>query len=117
MVKFKVKPTLKENWRYISFELLSENKISEKQIVSEMLNSILSFLGELGASNANLWLIEYDSKTSSGIVRCSNKALTEVIASLATITSIGGSRTTFRVLGVSGTIKKTKDKYLNRKRK
>lgn len=108
MVKFKVKPTLKENWRYIGFEVISESKFEDKQVVKAITNSILKFLGELGASETNVWLIDYNAQSSKGIVRCSNKALTNVLAAITTIIKIDDKQAILNAIGVSGTIKKLK---------
>jgi ribonuclease P/MRP protein subunit POP5 len=115
MTKFRVKSTQKENWRYIAFELITKSKFSEKDIVRAIINSILRLLGEAGASETNMWLIEYNPTQLNGIIRCSHKALTKVIGSITTVTSINENTAAFNVLGVSGTIKKAKQKYLNTK--
>ena len=112
MTKFRVKPTMKENWRYIVFNLLSKNSIKEQEVVRAITGSILKMFGDVGASKTNVWLIEYDSKTKNGIVRCSHKAVETVVASITTITKIGEQNAAFIVKGVSGTIKKAKGKFL-----
>ena len=113
MTKFRVKPTMKENWRYIVFELLSKTAIKEQDVVRAITGSILKMFGEFGASKTNVWLIEYDSKTKKGIVRCSHKAVETVVASVTLITKIVESEAAFVVKGVSGTIKKAKEKFLS----
>jgi len=113
MTKFRVKPSQKANWRYIFFELLSERAVGEQDVVKAVINSILRLLGELGASKTNIWLIEYN--TGKGILRCSHKALQNVVAAITTITRIGESTAAFNVLGVSGTIKKGREKWLKPK--
>ena len=123
MVKFKVKPSQKENWRYIAFELISNANFTDKDIVRAITGANLRLYGEVGTSVENLWLIEYDAQNKRGIVRCSHKAQQKVIAALTIITKINaltsissqklgdGQDAVFNVLGVSGTIKKTKEKY------
>ena len=113
MVKFKVKPTQKETWRYIGFEVISEGRPGEKDIVKATIQSILRMFGEEGASETNVWLIEYNEKKKLAILRCSNKAQTKVLGALTAVTKIDDSRTVFNTLGVSGTIKKLKQNYLN----
>ena len=68
--------------------------------------------GEVGTSEENLWLIEFDQEKQCGILRCSHKAQQKVIAALTIITKINEQDVVFNVRGVSGTIKKAKAKYL-----
>ena len=113
-MKFRVKPSMKENWRYIAFELISEAEpASEKDITRAILNSVTRLLGEVGASKTNIWLLEYSK--GKGLIRCSHTAVTNVVASVTTITEINDKRALLHVLGVSGTIKKAKEKYLKKR--
>ena len=111
MVKFKVKPSQKENWRYIAFELVSNANFTDKDIVRAITGANLRLYGEVGTSGENLWLIEYNADKKSGIIRCSHKTQQKVIAALTIITKINEQDVVFNILGVSGTIKKTKEKY------
>lgn len=113
MVKFKVRATQKETWRYIGFFVISDNSPSENEVIKAVTSSILQLFGETGASETNVWLIEYDEKLKKGILRCSNKALSEVLSALTAITSINRNKTALITLGVSGTIKKLKKKHFS----
>jgi len=106
MVKFRVKPTQKENWRYIAFRVLSKKVVKEDEVVKTIVNSLTHFLGELGASDANSWLMSYDEKKQEGILRCSRDAIKKVVASITLVPKL-----VFLVLGVSGTIKGVRKKY------
>jgi len=68
-------------------------------------DAVLQLFGEYGASRANLTLIEYDQQKSCAVVRCSNKALEMVRASVASITKIDEKPVAIHVLRVSGTLK------------
>ena len=113
MVKFKVKPSQQENWRYIAFELISEANVSEKDVVRALTSANLRLYGEVGTSEENLWLIEFDLQNKRGIVRCSHKTQQKVIAAMTAITKINEQDAVFNILGVSGTIKKTREKYFS----
>ncbi len=108
MTKFKIKSSQKENWRYIGFEVISDNAPDEKEIIKSITSAILRFVGEVGASETNVWLIEYDEKRKRGIFRCSNRALTKVLGAITTISNVAEKPAVFNTLGVSGTIKKLK---------
>lgn len=113
MTKFRVKPTMKENWRYIAFELISEKTQKEQDVVKSVISSVLKLFGTTGASETNVWLIEFNAAKQNGLLRCSNKALQKVLAAVTTITKIDEKKTVMNVLGVSGTIKKAKGKFLS----
>lgn len=110
MVKFKVKASQKENWRYIGFEVISEFKLDENDITRAITNSIFRFFGEIGAAETNIWLIEYNVERKRGIFRCSNSALTKVLGAVTTIDKIGDKKAILNTLKVSGTIKKLRKK-------
>lgn len=112
MVKFRVKPSQKENWRYIAFEVISETKPLEADVVKAIMQSIIRFLGETGASKTNAWLLNYEPEKKIGIIRCSHTAQKEVLASITTITSINEAKALLNIPGVSGSIKKVNLKYL-----
>lgn len=112
MTKFKIKSTMKENWRYIAFHLLSKTPAHEQDVVKAVTSSILRMFGEIGASETNVWLIEFDEKTQSGILRCSHTAVQTVVASITTVNKVNEQDAAFIVKGVSGTINKVKGKYL-----
>jgi len=112
MVKFKVKPSQKENWRYIVFELVTTGVFYDQDIVKAITAANLRLYGEVGTSEENLWLIEFDAEKQRGILRCSHKAQQKVIAALTVITKINEQDVVINVRGVSGTIKKATEKYL-----
>ncbi|MFH1424164.1 MAG: Rpp14/Pop5 family protein [archaeon] len=112
MTKFRVKPTQKENWRYLAFELITNAKFKETDVVKAMVSSILRFHGELGASYTNVWMIEFNEGKQNGIMRCSHTAVQEVVAAVTLITKIDDKDAGFNILGVSGTIKKCREKFL-----
>lgn len=111
MVKFRVKPSQKENWRYVAFEIISDATFADRDIVRAVASANLRLYGEVGTSEENLWLIEYDPQNKRGIIRCSHKTQQKVISALTIITKINEQDAVFNVLGVSGTIKKVKGKY------
>lgn len=106
-------PTLREKNRYIAFESISNSKFSRNDIVRVIWNSILKFFGEIGASKTSLWVMDWDEKKQKGILKVNHKSVDVIRTSLALIDSINGYRVIFNVLGISGTIKKAREKYLS----
>lgn len=114
MTHFRIKASMKENWRYIVFQLLSNNSVSDKDVVGAVTTSLLRMFGEVGASKTNIWLVEYDANAKTGIVRCSHNAVQEVVAAMTAILKVNEQDAAFIVKGVSGTIKKATGKYLKK---
>jgi len=61
--------------------------------------------GEVGASQAGLSLINFDTKRKVAVVRVLLACMPQVRAALATVTIIGGVETALHILAVSGTLK------------
>ena len=104
-------PTLKEKVRYISFKMHAKMVFTENQVKHSIHFSVFSLLGELGVTDANFKIVEYNPETMSGIIRTTPKELDKVIAALTLIKDIQGKNAWCQVLGVSGTLKKCKEKY------
>jgi RNase P/RNase MRP subunit POP5 len=68
-------------------------------------NAVLRLFGEVGASQAGLYLVRFDEKTSVGVLRCSHMTLPMVRAAVASITRIGNVKAAVHVLRVAGTLK------------
>jgi RNase P/RNase MRP subunit POP5 len=59
------------------------------------------------------WLTVFEQ--SGGILRCAHTGQNEAIELLTSIERAGGARVKITTLGTSGTIKKAKERYLNKK--
>ncbi len=107
-------PSMRQNKRYIVFEIISETPVKYPDVVSAIWNSMLDFLGELQGSDARTWLIQnlYNDKMQAGVIKCSHTHVEHVRAVLSLIQVIGESRCVIRVLGVTGTIKSAEEKYI-----
>ena len=64
--------------------------------------------GELGVSRIGCWVLSYDPELSFSIVRCHHNQVRELRAALATIKYVGHAPILLHVVGISGTIRKTK---------
>ncbi len=106
-------PSLRGRRRYIAYKIISEEKILFSDLVNTIWHSILNCLGELGASESEVWIAKdtYDEKKQVGIIRCSHKNVEKVRTALALIQRIGDIRVVVKVLGVSGTMKAAKVKF------
>ena len=107
--------SMRESKRYIIFEVITENPINYNELINSIWNSIMSFLGELQSSYADIWLIQnlYDSKTQKGIIKCKTNFVEELRICLSSIQYVGETKSIIKILGVTGTIKSAKNKYIS----
>jgi ribonuclease P/MRP protein subunit POP5 len=105
-------PTLRDKNRYIAFEIIGERPFKKEEVKRKIWEASLEFLGVLGSARAKPWFISFDEKSQRGIVRVERTHVEELRLALTLIRDINGSKALFRTLGVSGTIKRLKRKFL-----
>jgi len=105
-------PTLRDKHRYIAFQVMGERPFTKDEIKRAIWDASLSTLGTLGSVRAKPWFIAFDEKSQTGIVRVDRNHVEELRFALTLLTEINGSKATFRTLGVSGTMKRLKRKFL-----
>ncbi len=96
--------------RYIAFEIIGA-KMGRNDVVKAL---DLAFRGahDLELNRALLKLVFYEASSQRGLLRCGHKQVDEVKAAMAEIKKIGEKRASFAILGVSGTIKAARRKFL-----
>ena len=109
-------PSLRSQKRYIIFEVISEQPVLYNDINAAVWNSLLEFLGELGSSSAKMWFIHniYDDKYQRGVIKCAHDHVEQLRAALSLVQIIGETKCIIKIIGVTGTIKSAKAKYLSR---
>lgn len=112
MVKLKpILPTLKEKKRYLVYEVLSEKKI-ELDLSREIVKKTTTLLGIFDSAKAGIQSVEYDKKHQRGVLRVTVKEVDKLKTTLALISQLNDEEITIRTLGVSGILKKAKNKYI-----
>lgn len=106
----KTLPTLRDKKRYIAFEINPACSISRQELMREILNSIISLFGDVGAGDINPALMSFEGRF--GILRCARNKTMEARAGLACINNVGRIRLSIMVLGISGTIKGATEKFI-----
>jgi len=96
--------------RYLALKVESTEPLEEDDIKDAVWSALIQLFGEYGASQARLFLVEYDKQKKLAVLGCSLKALPMVRASIASITEIKNKPATLHVMRISGTLK-----ALNRK--
>ncbi|MFH1229320.1 MAG: Rpp14/Pop5 family protein [Candidatus Aenigmatarchaeota archaeon] len=110
--------SLRGRKRYIAYQVISESQFIFQDFINSVWHSMLNLLGELGSSQAEIWIARdiYDEARQIGIIRCSHDNVEQVRTSLALIDRIGDVRVIVKVLGISGSIKATKMKFFGETR-
>ncbi|AEH24006.1 ribonuclease P protein component 2 [Pyrococcus yayanosii] len=106
-------PTLRDKHRYIAFQIIGERPLKRNDVKRLIWEASLRVLGELGTAEAKPWFIDFDEESQTGIVRCDRNHVERIRFALALITEFNGTRLIVRTLGVSGTIRRLKRKFLS----
>jgi ribonuclease P/MRP protein subunit POP5 len=101
---------MRKKSRYFLVKVISEGLISEDSLRNSIVSSIQDLYGDLGLAEAETHLIEYNEKTSSGIIKCSRNSTNKVRAAIAMISRIREEPSCIYIHAVSGTSKKFKEK-------
>ncbi|MFA5303055.1 MAG: Rpp14/Pop5 family protein [Candidatus Nanoarchaeia archaeon] len=96
------KPSSRTKKRYISFEVISEQKVFKDEIKDSIYNKTLEFLGEEGLSKLGIQLV------NENILRVDRNHKNEMIIILSMIRKINNKRVFFNTLKTSGNLIKVK---------
>ena len=113
--KFKMAKSLRERKRYLAFEILSNGNMDNFDAVSSAIwDSSLQFLGELGAAQAGIMILEdkYTQHLKRGLIRVNNKHVNHLKSALMLINNINNQDVVVKSVGVSGILKKAEKRYL-----
>jgi RNase P/RNase MRP subunit POP5 len=100
---------MRQKRRYIAFGV-SGAKFSKGEITRAITNSLQS-LQELDPSTMRM--IFFEASSGRGLLRCEHKQVAQAKAAILKLKGIGGRNVAFNILGVSGTIKAAKRKFLS----
>lgn len=93
--------------RYIAFELLSAANKADVLRVINFLHARVQ-----GVDPALLKLVFYDARSRLGLLRCGHLQVSEIKTSMSGAHTIEQKKVTFKVLGVSGTMRAARRKFL-----
>jgi ribonuclease P/MRP protein subunit POP5 len=103
-------PTLREKKRYISFKIIYHKELSGSEVVNLIRNAIINYYGVWGCSKSNPWLIDYNHP--KGLLRINRDEVDFVKSALITVSEYKNHPINIVILGVSGSIKKSRMKFL-----
>ena len=110
----RIKPSQREKKRYIVFRIDSEEVLSFDEVMNALTQACLRFIGEFGFEKTRLFVIRnmYEPESKRGIFRVTNKSIESIKMILPLIDSINGKKARMSIIGVSGILKKAKNKFL-----
>ena len=100
-------PTLKENQRYVTYEIISEHSFTEQQIATTIQQTLKEFLGVLGVATSGATLMK--TTATKGIIRTNSKHVHYIKAALAYVKHINQQPVIVRSIGVSGLYHKAEE--------
>jgi ribonuclease P/MRP protein subunit POP5 len=103
-------PVLFPKRRYIVFHLDSEEEVGSRDLQREIHFAQASLFGDLGAARNRLKLIYHEGPF--GMLRCRHDRVQQTRATLASVYAVGGVRAALHMMGVAGTIKSAREKYI-----
>ena len=98
-------PVLKENKRYILYEIDSKSKMNNPSNIIK--TKLREFIGDLGLARAGLKFMDY--KNNKGILQINNKSINDIKTGLSLIDEINNQKVRFRAVKVSGVLNKVKE--------
>lgn len=113
-----LKPSMREKRHYLAIEIISKGKLPSEDVHNALFSAVKGFLGQTMTARAGMQILELNSVAKEqffivrGILSINRKYVTAVRASLALLSEINGNKASCRVKGVSGTIKKLREKFL-----
>ncbi|MFB6217276.1 MAG: Rpp14/Pop5 family protein [Candidatus Aenigmatarchaeota archaeon] len=109
--------SMRKKKRYIAFRIISENELEFSDIVNAFWHSLLDVFGEVQTSSINFWLVKdaWNKEKQSGLIKCNHRHVSKIRLALALLTRIGDEEVSVKTIGVSGTLKSAKKKYMEEK--
>ena len=104
-------PTMKNRQRYIIFSVIGEETFKNEDIHKSLTQTGIKTFGQIGFAGFGLWLTDFDDRKQKGILKINHDHKDQAKALLALAREVNGKRARFNTLGVSGTIKKAKEKW------
>ncbi len=111
-------PHLRNKKRYLAFEVLSDNSLNREEVISLIWGAAGNLYGSCGVSRFNLWVVRVwqcgltEQNAVKGILRCNRDSVDSIRSIFPLINHFKGKRVVFHTLGVSGTIKSAKRKFI-----
>ena len=100
-------PSLRENNRYVKFQINAERKFDAKDIEKSLKEEFLTFLGSLELAKSSFRLISLDKNI--GLIKVNAKYLNKARAMFTMIEKINDEKVNIKSLKTSGLLNKLKE--------
>lgn len=110
-----IKPALKTKKRYLAFEIISKEKITDFNLISsEIWAKTSSYLGEKELAQAHMVVLKdtWNENSQKGIIKINHTYVDKLKSALCLLDSINKIPAILTTRGVSGILKKAKAKYI-----
>ena len=101
--------------RYLAIQVISETSFSGEDLLKTVQGMLLKLYGEYGLSRSGLRLLEFHSVQGEGILTCNHDFMPQMRSTLAAVRTVAGKPVIPQVLGVSGTVKRLRRKFMEGK--
>ncbi len=106
-------PSLRERKRFVAYEIISEDSLG-KGVSQILVDEVKDKLGVFDTAQAGILDIEYHPENQEGILRVSHDMVDKVRTAMALTRGVKGKQVVPRVKGLSGNLKKAREKYIGR---
>jgi len=111
-------PHLRNKKRYLAFEVLSDDSLNREEVISMIWGAAANLHGSCRVSQFDLWVVMVwqcgltGQNAVKGILRCNRDSVDSIRSIFPLINHFKGIKVVFHTLGVSGTIKSAKRKFI-----
>lgn len=109
-------PTLRDRKRYVAFAVGCDDPLNRDEVARLIWREAASFFGERAMASMNIRVLDFDEDSQRGFLACNHKAVGEVKVSLALVNNTDGRRVATTPIGVSGTLRALKKKFMSKRR-
>ena len=106
------KPSQREKKRYIVYEIKATEKFEFSAVKKTIFDVCHKYIGEFGVYKARLNIMANTYSNNKGIFRVTNRQANDVKECIAMIKEINGKKASMDIIGISGILKKAKNKFL-----
>ncbi|WGI16901.1 Rpp14/Pop5 family protein [Methanonatronarchaeum sp. AMET-Sl] len=103
---------LRESRRYLAVRVVCDGDVGRGDLVHGVWGTAVSLLGDVEAGESGLWIYGFDGRFL--VVGCYDGYVDRVSGVLACVRRVDGVRVRLDVLGVSGTMKKLKKRFIQK---
>ena len=111
-----LRPSLREKKRYMVFEILSRQPVSESEASDAIWKGCLGHIGELGMAKAGITILHdrWRQDPQQGIIRASHTQTSHIRSALSLVREAGGKQATFSTIGMSGILDKASKNFMDK---